>query len=207
MMRSLEEINTILDRLEPIIKEFDSADDKFKRGQWSDKFSERFKPYEEKLKRLNGDDFDIMKESYDEHNSEYSDLSDDDYADALENNIKDVLKRIWPEADEEQIEQAAEEIADETEGDSVTVTEVSTEAPKEEEDKEEKDDSITSDEDAKGFRPVKIRGDGASGEKNDWPGNPKTIRSDEDCKETYPSEEEKFIKELEDYKANMPQRK
>lgn len=95
-----------------ILSEYDGATDKFNRGQWSAKFGERFKPYEDKLKKLNGDDFDIMKESYDEYHKDYSDLSDDDYANSLEENIKKVLQRIWPEAEPEQIEQAAEEVAE-----------------------------------------------------------------------------------------------
>lgn len=112
MKRSTDEIMEIMER---IIDEYEGAEDRYNRDQWSSKFGEKFAPYEDKLKKLNGDDFDIMKESYDEYHKDYSDLSDDDYANSLEENIKKVLARIWPE-EPEKVEQATEEVVQSTEG-------------------------------------------------------------------------------------------
>lgn len=114
------------EKFRKILTEYDGATDRFNRGQWSAKFGERFKPYEDKLKKLNGDDFDIMKESYDEYHKDYSDLTDDDYANSLEENIKKVLQRIWPEAEPEQIEQAAEEVAESAAEDGEAEVEIET---------------------------------------------------------------------------------
>lgn len=207
-MRTIEEINSILDRLEPIITEYDGAKDRFDRGQWANKFGEKFKPYEDKLKKLNGDDFDIMKESYDEYHKDYSNLSDDDYANSLEENIKKVLQRIWPEAEPEQIEQAAAEVAESAAEDGEAEVEIETKAEPETEVKVDgepvtEDDDITSDEACKKRYATRS----ASNKKKlaGWDPQKGLLRSDEECKEE-PSAEESFIKELEDYKSNMPKR-
>lgn len=211
-MRTIEEINSILDRLEPIIAEYDGAKDRFDRGEWANKFGDKFKPYEDKLKKLNGDDFDIMKESYDEYHKDYSNLSDDDYANSLEENIKKVLQRIWPEAEPEQIEQAAAEVAESAAEDGEAEVEIETKAEPETEVKVDgepvEDADITSDEACK----KRYAARSASNKKKlaGWDPQKGLLRSDEDCKDeptAEPNAEDAFIKELEDYKANMPKRK
>lgn len=113
-MRSPEEINALLDKVDNFMKSYEDADKEYqtnqRRDNWKSKYGERFKPYEDKIKLLNGDNFDLMEESRNEYESQYSDLTDDEYCDALENNIKATLQRIWPDAEPEQIEQAAEEV-------------------------------------------------------------------------------------------------
>lgn len=203
------------DKFRAILTEYDGATDRFNRSQWSNKFGEKFKPYEGRLKQLNGDDFDIMKESYDEYHKDYSNLSDDDYANSLEENIKKVLQRIWPEAEPEQIEQAAAEVAESAAEDGEAEVEIETKAEPETEVKVDgepvtEDDDITSDEACK----KRYAARSASNKKKlaGWDPQKGLLRSDEDCKEEpeaeeQPSAEESFIKELEDYKANMPKRR
>lgn len=122
-MRSQEEIESLLDRVESLLGQFDEANDRFDRGEWNKKYGERLGPYCDKLKTLNGDDFDLMKESFDEYHKDYSDVSDDEYVDHLEDNIKKVIERIWPEAPEEVKEEAAEKIAEAAENPDGAVTE------------------------------------------------------------------------------------
>lgn len=129
-MRSPEEIEALLDRVESLLGQFDEANDRFDRGEWNKKYGERLGPYCDKLKTLNGDDFDLMKESFDEYHKDYSDVSDDEYVDHLEDNIKKVIERIWPEAPEEVKEEAAEQITEATENPedgAVTETHIETE--------------------------------------------------------------------------------
>lgn len=170
-MRTPEEIEALLDRIEPIIGEYDTAKDNFDRSEWSKKFGNRLGKYSDKLKKLNGDDFDIMNESYDEYHKDYSDLSDDDYCNALEDNIKKVLQRIWPDAAPEQIEQAVDEVKESVEGDGEAEIEVET---KPETEVKVDGEELTSDEEAK-------------------------EDSKEDIKEDNPYES--FKKELESYKG------
>lgn len=131
-MRTPEDIEKILDKVEDFFKKYEEADDKFQRDGWAKKFEAKLGPYCEKLKIINGDDFDLMKESFDEYHNEYSDLTDDEYVDALEGNIKELLGKLKGALDEgdtaeaahvaEEIKEQAEETAeqlDETAHDEV----------------------------------------------------------------------------------------
>lgn len=180
-MRTPEQIEEALDKLDGLLAKFDEANDKFDRGEWSKKYSEKFAPYEEKLKLLNGDDFDLMKESYDEYHKDYSDLSDDDYANSLEENIKKVLQRIWPKAEPEKIEQAVEEVKEAATGEEPAKEEIHIES-------EDKD------------------GDGEISKDETEVHAMEEKPAAETEQETDDSEEDRFVKELEDYKANMPRR-
>jgi len=184
-MRSPEEINALLDKVESFIKSYEDADNEYQANQrrenWKVKYGERFKPYEDKIKKLNGDDFDLMEESRNEYESQYSDLTDDEYCDALENNIKATLQRIWPDAEPEQIEQATEE-----------VKEAATETPEE---KAPEDTETTT----------------TTEETLDDEGNKETTVTEETKPEEEDKEEEdpldSFTKELEKTKKSLPKRK
>jgi len=181
-MRTPEEQEALFDRMEAFLNDYAKADNEFQTNQrksnWNNKFGERFAPYAEKLKKLNGDDFDIMNASFDEYEKDYSDLSDDEYCDALENNIKATLQRIWPD-EPEKVEQAVEEVKE-------SVTE---EEPAKEEIHIESEDKD---------------GDGKIS-KDETEVHAMEEKSDED-EEPDESEEDKFVKDLEDYKAKMPKR-
>ena len=217
-MRTPEEIESILDRMESFLNQYDEADkafmDKQDADNWNSKFGERLGKYSDKLKQLNGDDFDIVESSRKEYKDSYSDLSDDDYVNALEENIKKVLDRVWPEATEEQKQEVAEAAAEAPK----TETEVETKVV--EDPAETKEDEATSDMNAKENPDMDntVEHEGRGGQKF-W-GNPRFSggrsgkTSDEEEKEC-PDENEKeteedpveaFRKELEEYKANMPKR-
>ena len=217
-MRTPEEIEGILDRMESFLNQYDEADkafmDKQDADNWNSKFGERLGQYSDKLKQLNGDDFDIIESSRKEYKDSYSDLSDDDYVNALEENIKKVLDRVWPEATEEQKQEVAAEAASETDAEPAkTETEVETKVTE-----EPKDEETTSDMNAKENPDMDntVEHEGRGGQKF-W-GNPRFSggrngkTSDEEEKEEISETEtdedpvEAFRKELEEYKANMPKR-
>lgn len=144
MKYSEEELEQFIDEMKELISSYKEADDKFKDDQdskyWHDKYGERLAKYEDKLKKLNGDEFSLMDEARKEYHSQYSDLSDDDYVNALEENIKKVIARVWPEMPEEKVEEVAEQVAENAdEGTETTVTSVSAEPIKKEETEEEDD--------------------------------------------------------------------
>lgn len=226
-MRSPEETEALLDKLESLLGDVDSANDRYNRDNWRANHSEFFEPYQDKLHRLNGDDFDISDATYDEYNNTAKGmgLSEGDYLNGWKTRAEEIFARIWPEAPEEVKEEAAEEIAEE-------VNEVTTEEPPEgtpepieEEstvvattdpevaegvvesvaDEIPEEEEVTSDESAKesdkfkgaenlakpvedDWKLVKKRGSGANGPENDWPNNPKDVRSDEKSKEATPPE-------------------
>jgi hypothetical protein len=124
-----------------------------------------------------------MNASFDEYEKDYSDLSDDEYCDALEENIKATLQRIWPD-EPEKVEQAVEEVKE-------TVAEEPAEEPAKEEIHIESEDKD---------------GDGKiSGDETEVHAMEEKPAAETE-QETDESEEDKFVKDLEDYKAKMPKR-
>lgn len=209
-MRNPEEINALLDRVESLLGQFDEANERFDRGEWNKKYGERLGPYCDKLKTLNGDDFDLMKESFDEYHKDYSDVSDDEYVDHLEDNIKKVIERIWPEAPEEVKEEAAEQIAEATENPedgAVTETHIETEdkngdgkiQPDEVETHTVSEDELESDANAK----TRYEKRSASNKAKLAGWDPqKRLGSDEEIKEE-PKEEEKEVDPMEEFQKSL----
>lgn len=219
-MRTPEEIESVLDRMESFLNQYDEADkafmDKQDADNWNNKYGERLGHYSDKLKQLNGDDFDIVEASRKEYKDSYSDLTDDDYVNALEENIKKVLDRVWPEASEEQKQEVAEAATEAPELAPKTETEVET---KIETDPETKEGEATSDMNAKENPDMDntVEHEGRDGQKF-W-GNPRfsggrngktSDENEKECPEEKETEDEDpveaFRKELEEYKANMPKR-
>ena len=186
MKYSEEELEQIIDEMKGLISSYKTADDEYQTNQrrenWKNKFGERFAPYTDKIKLLNGDDFDLMEESRKEYEDQYSDLTDDEYCDALENNIKATLQRIWPEAEPEQIEEATQEIAENASPESGEgLTETHIEA-------EDKD------------------GDGEISEDEVETHTVSEDKPEEEAEEEETDPIADFKKELEDAKAKMPKR-
>lgn len=188
-MRSEEEINALLDKFEGFMKSYEDADNEFqtnqRRDNWKSKFGERFKPYEDKIKLLNGDNFDLMEESRTEYENQYSDLTEDEYADALENNIKATLQRIWPDAEAEQIEQATEEVKEAVENPEAETEDTAKEEIHIESEDKDSDGEISEDETEVHTMEEKSEDD-----------------DDEDDEDPIDS----FTKELEETKKSLPKR-
>ena len=185
-MRTPEELDAIVSKMEAFLNDYAKAANEFQTNQrksnWNNKFGKRFAPYADKLKQLNGDDFDIMNASFDEYEKDYSDLTDDEYCDALEENIKATIQRIWPEAEPEKVEQAAEEVKEAV---------ADAEEPAKEEIHIESEDKDGDGEISKDETEVHAMEEKPTAETE---------------QETDESEEDKFVKDLEDYKAKMPKR-
>lgn len=209
-MRNPEEINALLDRVESLLGQFDEANERFDRGEWNKKYGERLGPYCDKLRLLNGDNFDLMKESFNEYHKDYPDISDDEYVDHLEDNIKKVIERIWPEAPEEVKEEAAEQIAEATEkpeDGAVTETHIETEdkngdgkiQPDEVETHTVSEDELESDANAK----TRYEKRSASNKSKLAGWDPqKRLGSDEEIKEE-PKEEEKEVDPMAEFQKSL----
>lgn len=126
MARTPEEREALIDA---ILDEYESGLDRYNRGEWSNKHSEALAPYAEKLKALNGDDFDLINAAYDEYHKDYKELSEEDYCKALVSNIEKVLGNLKKALQDGDIEAAKEE-ADNIQ--EITNEEQSEEAPIEE---------------------------------------------------------------------------
>lgn len=194
-----EELEQIIDEMKEFLSSYKEADDKFRDDQdskyWHDKYGERFAPYEDKIKLLNGDNFSLMDEARKEYHSQYSDLTDDEYCDALENNIKATLQRIWPDAEPEQIEQATEEVKD-----AVEEPGKEEKAPEEEPTKEEihieSEDKDGDGEISKDETEVHTMEEKSEADKED----------DDEDEEEEEDPLDSFTKELEETKKSLPKR-
>lgn len=125
MARTPEEREKLIDA---ILDEYEAGVDKFNRDGWASKHSEKLGPYVEKMKALNGDDFDFLNAAYDEYHKDYSDLSEDEYCDALVSNIEKVIGKLKSALDSGNIEEAKEAVDEIQE----TTNEIQAEEEKEE---------------------------------------------------------------------------
>ena len=189
-MRSPEDIEKLLDRLESFFGDYDKAEDEYKRNQWHDHFAEKLGPYEDKLKALNGDDFSIYDESYNEYNKDFKDLGEDEYVAALTANIDKLLDKLRGALGEEKVElesgpEGTEVVAHEDKGiEANNVSEepeVKPEEPKVEEEVKLEEDEMTSDGRAK--KMAGWKSPSKSGGRDGHSGLPGTYKSDENCKE------------------------
>lgn len=217
IMRTPEEIEAILDKIEDFLKSYEDADNEFQTNQrkdhWKEKFGDRLGKYSDKLKTLNGDDFDVLDSSFEEYESEYPDLSDEEYVDALENNIKSTIERIWPEAPEEVKEEVAEEVVEtvteeEKPAEEAAIESVEEEKPTEEatEEKEEEPKEEKSEEPLKEEVHIEAEDKNGDGEISEDEVETHTVEETEKPSEEEKDEVAEFYKELEEYKENMPQR-
>ena len=71
-MRTQEDVEKLLDRLESFFKEYDAGIDEYNRNSYRERNKDKLGKYEDIMKKLNGKDFDIFKESFDEYNTDFS---------------------------------------------------------------------------------------------------------------------------------------
>lgn len=109
MARTPEQIEALLDKVENLIGEYDKAVDGYNRDGWKAKHGEQLGKYADALKALNGDDFDIINASYDEYNSEYKDVDEDEYIASLLANLDSVLDKLRGALGEDKVEVESDE--------------------------------------------------------------------------------------------------
>ena len=66
--------------------------------------SEALSPYYEKLKKLNGDDFDLAKSAYDEYNDSFSDIEESTYVAQLVSEIENKISKLREALGEDEVE-------------------------------------------------------------------------------------------------------
>lgn len=130
-----EQIEELLDFITDLKGKVGEADDKFNRHEFSTKHEEKLGKYADKMKAMNGDDFDLMNAAYDEYHESYSDLSEDQYVDALVENIEKTIshmKEALADGDTAEAAHAAEEVKEQVEDAAETLDEGAHEEIKEE---------------------------------------------------------------------------
>lgn len=107
--------------------------------------SESLSPYYEKLKKLNGDDFDLAKAAFDEYNNTFSDIEESTYVAQLVSEIDNKIAKLKEALGDDEIEIKSDEDTTEVKTDDTTVETNASECEDgkcEDKDKDEETDEV-----------------------------------------------------------------
>ena len=139
-MRTQEDGEKLLDRLESFFKEYDAGIDEFNRNEYHKRNEGKLGKYADIMKKLNGKDFDIFKESFNEYNEDFKDMDEEAYIAKLTAVLDEQLKDLKDALGVSEVEVKSDENGTEIEAkDEETETE-------ETESKEETEENTESDE-------------------------------------------------------------
>ena len=141
-MRTQEDVEKLLDRLESFFKEYDAGIDEFNRNEYHKRNEGKLGKYADIMKKLNGENFDIFNESFDEYNKDFKDLDESSYIAKLTAVLDEQLKDLKDALGVSEVEVKSDENGTEIEAkDEETETE-----EKEEEKEESKEETDEADE-------------------------------------------------------------
>lgn len=146
-MRTQEDVEKLLDRLESFFKEYDAGIDEFNRNEYHKRNEGKLGKYADIMKKLNGKDFDIFNESFDEYNKDFKDMEEDAYIAKLTAVLDEQLKDLKDALGVSEVEVKSDENGTEIEAkDEETETEEKEETEIKDEEKDEADDEETEEE-------------------------------------------------------------
>lgn len=141
-MRTQEDVEKLLDRLESFFKEYDAGIDEFNRNEYHKRNEGKLGKYADIMKKLNGKDFDIFKESFDEYNTDFKDMDEEAYIAKLTAVLDEQLKDLKDALGVSEVEVKSDENGTEIEAKD----EEAETKEKETEEKEETDETDETDE-------------------------------------------------------------
>ena len=146
-MRTQEDVEKLLDRLESFFNEYDAGIDEFNRKEYHKRNEGKLGKYADIMKKLNGKDFDIFKESFDEYNTDFKDMDEDAYIAKLTAVLDEQLKDLKDALGVSEVEVKSDENGTEIEAkDEETETEEKEDEAKNEEIDEAKDEETEEEE-------------------------------------------------------------
>ena len=146
-MRTQEDVEKLLDRLESFFKEYDAGIDEFNRNEYHKRNEGKLGKYADIMKKLNGKDFDIFKESFDEYNKDFKDMEEDAYIAKLTAVLDEQLKDLKDALGVSEVEVKSDENGTEIEAkDEETETEEKEDTEIKDEEKDEADEEETEEE-------------------------------------------------------------
>ena len=137
------------DKLDNILNTVSESEKKYQHDVGVKGFTERnnesLGKYVDKLKKLNGDDFDLMSSAYDEYNDSFSDIEESTYVAQLVSEIESKISKLREALGEDEVEiesddEKTEVKTHDTEIETNTGSDVETEDKGEEEPKDEEED-------------------------------------------------------------------
>ena len=146
-MRTQEDVEKLLDRLESFFKEYDAGIDEFNRNEYHKRNEGKLGKYADIMKKLNGKDFDIFKESFDEYNKDFKDMDEEAYIAKLTAVLDEQLKDLKDALGVSEVEVKSDENGTEIEAkDEETETEEKEDTEIKDEEKDEADEEETEEE-------------------------------------------------------------
>lgn len=111
-MMTLEELEPVVmelkEKIDTILSTVDEAEKKYNHDKGLAEFTERNKEslgkYSDKLKKLNGDDFDIYSEAFDEYNNSFADMEEATYVAQLVSEIDNKINKLKEALGEDDVE-------------------------------------------------------------------------------------------------------
>lgn len=137
------------DKLDNILNTVNESEKKYQHDVgvkgFTERNSESLGKYVDKLKKLNGDDFDLMSSAYDEYNDSFSDIEESTYVAQLVSEIENKISKLREALGEDEVEiesddEKTEVKTHDTEIETNTGSDVETEEKGEEEPKDEEED-------------------------------------------------------------------
>lgn len=109
---TIEELEPIVmelkDKIDTILNTVDESEKKYKHDKGLEEFTERngeaLGKYSDKLKKLNGDDFDLMSAAFDEYTNDFSDIEESTYVSQLVSEIDSKIAKLKEALGEDDIE-------------------------------------------------------------------------------------------------------
>lgn len=160
---TIEELEKIVmeykDKIDTILNTVDESEKKFQHDKGLAEFTERngeaLGKYADKLKKLNGEDFDVYSAAFDEYNNDFSDIEEATYVAQLVSEIDNKINKLKEALGEDDIEVHSDAEGEteinshdtEVESTSEENKEAAEEASKEDEDKEAEESEEKSEED------------------------------------------------------------
>ena len=130
------------DKIDGILNTVAESEKNYKRGKdleaWGANHGEALNKYSDKLKKLNGDDFDLMSASFDEYHNDFSDIEEDTYVAQLVAEIDNKIAALKDALNDEEVEIKSDEDTTEVKTEDTEI-ETPAEEPKAEDDSEEKE--------------------------------------------------------------------
>lgn len=154
MMEQSELENIVMDlkdKIDNILNTVDESEKKYQHDVGVKGFTERngeaLGKYVDKLKKLNGDDFDLMSSAYDEYNNSFSDIEESTYVAQLVSEIENKISKLREALGEDEVEiesddEKTEVKTHDTEIETNTGSDVETEDKEEPKDEEEDIDEV-----------------------------------------------------------------
>lgn len=111
MMEQSELEQMVLDlkgKIDSILETVSNSEKEYNYNKGLEGFKQRnsksLSPYYEKLKKLNGDDFDLAKAAFDEYNNTFSDIEESTYVAQLVSEIENKISKLREALGEDEVE-------------------------------------------------------------------------------------------------------